>query len=156
MTAIVQRRPRHMMRSHFGWPVGRFLEDLFEGFEPEPGMPPLWHEHEHGFDFLPPIDVTENADAVVVTVDVPGMTREDLDVSIEDGILTLRGEKKEVERKEGEQWHRYERRYGRFERRLRLPDCINAEGTEAHCENGVLTLTVPKTEEGRERHIEIK
>ncbi len=105
---------------------------------------------------MPLIDMTETPEEVVLTVEVPGMTREDLEVTIDNGILTLRGEKREEERNEGEQWHRVERRYGHFERRLRLPDYVDPERTEAHYENGVLRLLLPKTEEGKERHIEIK
>ena len=159
MAAIVGRTPTEALRREFGWPFDRFLEDLFEGFEPEVGMPELWHEHEllEG-EFMPPIDMTETPDAVVLTVEVPGMTREDLQVSIENGILTLRGEKREEERREGEQWHRYERRYGRFERNLRLPEYVDPERVEARYENGILRLQVPKTEEGKSktRQIEIK
>lgn len=145
-------RPTELVRRGLGWPFYRFLEDLFEGFEPEPGMPQLWHEGE----FMPLIDMTEKPDEVVLTVEVPGMTKENLEVTIDNGILNLRGEKKEEERNEGEQWHRVERRYGRFERRMRLPDYVDPERCEAHYENGVLTLRIPKTEESRKRHIEIK
>jgi HSP20 family protein len=155
MAAIVRRTPgtpTGLMRRGFGWPFYRFLEDLFEGFEPEPGVPALWHEGE----FMPPIDMTETPEAVVLTVEVPGMAREDLEVSIDNGVLTLRGEKRTEEHNEGEQWHRYERQYGRFERRLRLPDYVDPDRCEAHYENGVLKLQLPKTEEGRERQIEIK
>jgi len=154
MAAIVTRttRPTELVRRGFGWPFYRFLEDLFEGFEPEPGVPDLWHEGE----FMPLIDMTETPEAVVLTVEVPGMTREDLEVTIDNGVLTLRGEKREEERDEGEQWHRFERRYGRFERCLRLPDYVDPERCEAHYENGVLRLQLPKTEEGKERHIEIR
>jgi HSP20 family protein len=157
MDAIVRRTPRELLRREFGWPFDRFLEDLFEGFEPEPGMPTLWHDH-HGLEieFMPPIDMTETPDAVVLTVEVPGITREDLQVSIENGILTLRGQKREEEREEGEQWHRFERRYGRFERHLRLPEYVDPERVEARYENGVLRLQLPKTKEGKERRIEIK
>ncbi len=148
MADMVRRRGAPLAR----WldvPFRRLFEDFLEG---EAGLPELWAEGR----FVPAIDVTEDEDQVKLTAEVPGMGKEDLDVSIDNGVLTLRGEKKEEETTEEKNYHRVERRYGHFERRIRLPQYVDAEGIEAEYADGVLKLTMPKTEAAKAKQIQIR
>ena len=102
------------------------------------------------------IDVIENDDAYVVKATVPGLTADDLDLTLEDNVLTLKGEIKADEAVENAQYHVRERRYGSFSRRVRFPVAVNSDNVEATYENGILTLSVPKVEEVKPRKIEVK
>lgn len=150
MADIVRRSPSSLS-SYFSRPFRRLFEDFFEDLEGETGLS-RWPERR----FVPAIDVVEEEDAVKLTAEVPGMTKEDLDVSIDNGVLTLSGEKKEEQSSEQAGYHRVERRYGTFERRIRLPEYVDAENIEATYEDGVLKLTMPKAEGARARSIQIK
>ncbi|MHC4480426.1 MAG: Hsp20/alpha crystallin family protein [Planctomycetota bacterium] len=152
MADLIHRGPRHLTR-RWGWPFNRFFDDLFEGFAEEPTrLPELWNERE----FVPAIDVGEDDEALTVTVEAPGMSRDDLEVTVLDGVLVLRGEKKEEETSEGTGYHRVERRYGHFERRIRLPQYVDSENVEASYRDGVLRLRLPKREAARARTIQIQ
>ncbi|MGH7545020.1 MAG: Hsp20/alpha crystallin family protein [Gemmatimonadota bacterium] len=89
---------------------------------------------------------------------LPGLTRDEIQLSVENGVLTITGEKRE-ERTEGKpegEVHLFERRYGRFERRWTLPTNVDADKIRARYENGVLVVTLPKTEEAKPRQIQIE
>ncbi|MEE8105368.1 MAG: Hsp20/alpha crystallin family protein [Planctomycetota bacterium] len=103
----------------------------------------------------PAIDVIENEDAILVRADLPGVDPKAVTISIEDGVLTLSGEKATVE-EERKDAFRLERRTGSFSRSVRLPDTVDADKTEASSEHGVLTVRVPKREETKPRKIEVK
>ncbi len=133
-------------------PFQRLFEEFFEDLEGETGLTQMRRTGR----FIPAVDVTEDENSVVLTAEVPGMEKEDLEVSIDNGVLTLRGEKKEEDVAEEAGYHRVERRFGQFERRLRLPDYVDTEKVDASYENGVLKLTLSKTETARARSIEIK
>ncbi|HEY1409041.1 MAG TPA: Hsp20/alpha crystallin family protein [Promineifilum sp.] len=102
------------------------------------------------------LDVTEKGEAFTVKASLPGINPEDLNVTLEDNVLTVQGKMKEDETAEEETFHIRERRYGSFSRSLRFPVPVNANGIVASFENGVLTLTVPKAEEVKPKRIEIK
>jgi len=102
------------------------------------------------------LDVYETDDALVVTTSTPGVKTEDLDISITGDILTIRGETKREEEVKRENYHRQERRYGAFSRSVTLPVPVDADKAEAKCQNGVLTLTIPKAEEARPKIIKVK
>lgn len=103
----------------------------------------------------PPVDVEENADALVLTAELPGMQHEDIDIELEDGVLTIQGEKKEEQKEEGTQGLLYERRWGSFTRKFTLPRAVDAGNITASYENGILTVSIPKAEEAKGRKIEI-
>jgi HSP20 family protein len=103
----------------------------------------------------PAVDVEENDDAYVVYAELPGVTAEDLQVSFDDGVLTVHGERKFYEEKKTETFRRVERRYGTFHRSLRLPGPVNSEKVEAAFKDGLLTVTVPKAEAAKPHRIEI-
>ena len=107
--------------------------------------------------WLPAVDVEESADELLLTAELPGMREENVNVDIENNILTIRGEKRE-EREEGDEGSRYhvsERRYGSFQRRFTLPRSIEADAIRAEFDSGVLTVRLPKAPEAKSRTIEI-
>ena len=148
----LQRRQQGLARWS-DWPFHRLFEDLYQGVEDEAvRLPQLWGEGH----FVPAVDVSEDEDHVILTAEVPGMGREDLDVSVDNGVLTIRGEKKEETKSEKAGYHRIERRYGQFERRVRLPDYVDVEKIQATYKDGVLTLEMPKAEAAKAHSIQIK
>lgn len=106
-------------------------------------------------DWRPAADVRETDEAFVVEAELPGMKRDDVSVTFEDGTLTLSGERKYEEETNGSNLRRVERSYGSFSRSFRLPREIDAESVKASFADGVLTITVPKTETAKPRTIEI-
>jgi HSP20 family protein len=104
----------------------------------------------------PAVDVTESAEDYTVTVELPGMTRDDIEVTVEDGRLNIRGEKKSEKKEEEKNYLRVERSYGSFSRSIPLPTTVQEEAVEATFKDGVLRVKLPKTEEARGRKIEIK
>jgi HSP20 family protein len=103
--------------------------------------------------FFPPVDVTVGERDLVVTMDVPGLTSDDLELQLADGFLSVRGERRRPEVPAGTRWGRRERPVGRFERRIKLPDGVDADLITATVDNGVLSLIVPKPERPRPRTI---
>lgn len=107
-------------------------------------------------DWVPSVDVKEEAERFVIHADVPGVDPKDIEVSMEDGVLTLAGERKSEKREEGEGWTRVERRSGRFLRRFTLPETADAEGISAQGQNGVLEIVIPKLAKAAPRKITVK
>jgi HSP20 family protein len=103
----------------------------------------------------PPVDVEENGEELVLTAELPGMKHENIDIELEDGVLTIQGEKKEEQKDEGTQGLLYERRWGSFTRKFTLPRAVDANKITANYENGILTIRIPKAEEAKGRKIEI-
>ncbi len=104
----------------------------------------------------PETDVVESEKEIRVISEMPGLTRDNIEIDVENNVLTIRGEKRE-QRTEGEQgrWHLAERRYGTFSRSFVLPRDVDAENIQASFQDGVLTVSVPKSEKARRRRIEI-
>ena len=101
------------------------------------------------------LDVIENGDNFVVKAAAPGVDPKDVEISVEDDILSIKGEFEKKEETNEENYLRRELRYGSFQRTLRLPPTVDAEHAEAHFENGLLKLTLPKKAEARARSIKI-
>jgi HSP20 family protein len=102
------------------------------------------------------VDVAENEEGFVVKASVPGINPDDVEITFEDNVLTIKGEITEEEEKEEENYHIRERRSGSFGRCIRFPVEVNAEAVEATYTNGVLTLNIPKVEEVKPKRIEVK
>ena len=104
----------------------------------------------------PETDVVETEREIRVMVEMPGLKRDNIDIDIENNVLTIRGEKRE-ERQEGEEgkYHIAERRYGTFTRSFVLPRDVDSEDIQARFEDGVLNVTIPKSERARRRRIEV-
>ena len=107
--------------------------------------------------WVPPMDVEDDEDLIRVSFEIPGVNRDDVTVTVENGVLTVAGEKR-LERTSGDEKsgpYSVERRYGRFERSLSLPQSVDTDKVSAQYENGVLTLELPKSSESRKRKIAI-
>ena len=105
--------------------------------------------------WVPPVDIQETADAYRLQAELPGLTREDIQITLENNVLRLSGERKFERDVKKENFHRVERTYGTFSRAFALPQQVNAEGVQAGFENGVLTILVPKAEQAKPRKISI-
>lgn len=112
-------------------------------------------ESVFGESWAPAVDLKENKTNYVVKTDLPGVDPKDIDVTLENGVLTVRGERKEEHREEGENFHRVERFSGSFARQFSLPDVAD-DGVEAQMKDGVLEIHIPKSEKAVARKIEIK
>ena len=104
----------------------------------------------------PSVDIFENKDQVVIEAELPGLKPEDVEISIENNLLTIHGERKFEKKDENDNFHRVERSYGAFTRSFTLPPTVTSENAQAEFENGVLRLTLAKREEAKPRRIEIK
>ncbi len=116
-----------------------------------------WDTPEPTGAWIPAVNVEETADELLLTAELPGLREEDVNVNIENNILTIRGEKLEAreEGDEGQRDHVWERRYGSFQRAFTLPRSVQADAIEATFDTGVLTVRMPKAPEAKSRTIEI-
>ncbi len=105
--------------------------------------------------WTPSVDIFENKDQLVLEAELPGMNREDFELTIENSVLTLRGERRFEKTSEADNYHRVERSYGSFSRSFTLPQTVSSEGATAEYKNGVLRVTLHKREEVKARRIEI-
>lgn len=105
--------------------------------------------------FVPELNVYETDKAFEITVELPGMNKDDIDISMDDRVLTISGERKAHHEDNGRRFHRVESRFGSFSRSLPLPNIVDQENIEATYENGVLAITVPKLKEKAGRKIEV-
>ena len=105
--------------------------------------------------FRPPLDLREDEGNFYAQLELPGMKKEDVKISLEDNILTVRGEKKKKDLLDKEEFRRVERNYGVFERGIRLPQEIQEDAIHAEMDNGILKISIPKTEKVEPRQIVI-
>jgi len=106
--------------------------------------------------WTPSVDIYENKDQIVLEAELPGMSREEFEVTVENNVLTLRGERRFEKRDESDNYHRVERAYGTFTRSFTLPQTVSPEQAIAEYKNGVLRVTLAKRQEIKARRIEIK
>jgi len=106
--------------------------------------------------FTPSLNVSETDNAFEVSAELPGLKPEEVNVELKDGNLWVSGKKEEEKEEKGKSFHRIERRHGEFRRMIQLPGTVDEEKVEAKFENGVLTVTVPKTEEVKPKRIPVK
>jgi HSP20 family protein len=133
------------------------MDRMFARFEHGwPRWPALFHRD--GAITVPELDVHENTNAIVVEAELPGVDEKDMSVTLANGMLTIKGEKKHEKEEKGENYYLAERSFGSFERSIRLPDTIDDTKVEAKFEKGVLKVTAAKKPEAvkAERKIEIK
>jgi HSP20 family protein len=106
-------------------------------------------------EWLPSVDIAETKDDLIVKAEVPGMTKEDISISLSDNVLTLRGEKKKEKEEKGKTFYRTERCYGSFVRSFTLPAPVLANKVKAVYKDGVLEITLPKSEQVKAKEIPI-
>jgi len=108
-------------------------------------------------DWAPSVDIEEESDKYLVKADLPGVDKKDIEVKMENGVLSIRGEKQtETETGKGTKRHRSERFHGSFARSFTLPDAVKADEVDATYKDGVLSLTIPKEEQAKPKSIDIK
>lgn len=128
--------------------INRMFNEMFRSDWGEDSAlaPSLWS---------PATDITERDNAYVVKVELPGVTKRDVKVSLRGNILTVRGDKKQENESEGANYRRVERSYGSFERSFTLPASASSDRVEASFVDGILTITVPKAEEAQAKQIDV-
>ena len=134
--------------------------DPFDVFSPFFAIPRNLNEWlqgpEQGRMIAPAMDVTETDDALTVTAELPGLSKADVKITMEHGVLTLSGEKRVEKEEKKKDYHLVERRYGAFHRSVTLPVGVDTSKATATFQDGVLVVTLPKAEAAKPRQLEIK
>ena len=139
-----QRETNDLSRLH------RDVDDLFHGFFDS------WDWPLKGISRWPILDIAENNNSFIVKAEIPGCKAEDIDISVHGNTLTISGEKKQEEEKKEKGYYHVERSYGSFRRNLNMTTEIATDKIEAICENGILTITLPKSEETKPVKVKVK
>jgi HSP20 family protein len=127
------------------------MDRLFDRF-----LDVKWDEWPALGEWAPSMDISETKDSLVAKVEVPGMEQKDIQISLQENLLTIKGEKKQEKEEKDERYHRVERSYGSFMRSIRLPVAVDASKVTATFKNGLLTVTLPKTPASKGTMIPIK
>ena len=127
------------------------MDRLFDRF-----FEPKWEEAAALGDWAPNLDLSETKDAFVVKAEVPGMEPGDIQVALQENLLTIKGEKKQEKVEKDERYHRVERTYGTFTRTMRLPVTVDGSKVDAKFKNGLLTVTLPKAPSAKGTAIPVK
>jgi HSP20 family protein len=146
--AVERWRPMGFARSPFR-ELAREMEETFGRFFP------AWSE-ERGSTWMPAVDMVDEKDELVVKADLPGFDQKDIEVTVQDGTLTVRGQRKEEKEEKRENYYFAERSHGAFVRSLPLPKGVDAERVKATFKKGVLEVHFPKAKEAKGKMIEVK
>jgi HSP20 family protein len=115
-----------------------------------------WLNNRTDSKWMPAVDIEEDDNGFKFLIELPGIEKDDVKISLHDDILTIKGEKKYEKKDEGKNYHCYERRYGTFERSFRLNSAVITDKIDANFKNGVLTIEMPKAEIAKPKEIEVK
>lgn len=129
--------------------INRMFDRLFRGDVAEEGA-------LEAASWCPAVDVAELEDRYEVKLELPGVAKEDVKISLQENQITIRGEKKQEKEARGKNYHRVERSYGSFQRTFTLPAHVKADRVEASFKDGLLTVALPKAEESRPKQIDVK
>jgi HSP20 family protein len=144
-----------MMRALMPWTgmagMKQEMDRLFDRF-----FETKWDEFSALGEWAPSMDISETKDSLVAKVEVPGMEEKDIQVALQENLLTIKGEKKHEKEEKDEHYHRVERSYGAFTRSVRLPVAVDASKVTAKFKNGLLTVTLPKTPAAKGTTIPVK
>ncbi len=152
MTRHLTRRPNRLA---YREPFFRNMDRLFDEFV-RPTMTFDWEREDLGERaWMPSVDIAETETEYQLLAELPGLTKTDVDITVENGVLTLKGERSFEEKKEGKNFHRIERAYGAFSRAFVLPTEVDGEHVKATFQDGLLSIVVPKAERAKPRKIEI-
>lgn len=153
--SLVRWNPAHELDR---WPsdfvsVQRDINRLFDNFL-RSGSPA--EETMATSYFAPAVDIAEQENEYIVNVELPGVAKGDVKISVESNILTIKGEKKQEKEEKNKNFHRVERSYGSFQRSFTLPSTVKNDKIDAVFNSGILTVTMPKSEEAKPKQIEVK
>ncbi len=140
------------MRFPVSWDMDKWFEDFFR--RPFPSAMPRFSIEE--VEFSPAIDIYEEENDVVLKAELPGMKKEDIDISLTDDTITISGEKRAEHKTERKNFYRYESSYGSFCRTMSLPSDIRQDKVKAEFKDGVLEVRMPKTEDAKKKQVKIK
>ena len=147
MTHLTTRRPmRNLFNLHNE--MGRIFGDAF-------GSQEGGTDTEETY-WIPTVDISETENGYEIRAELPGVSEDDVNVSVTDNLLTVKGEKRQEKETQGKNYHRVERRYGSFQRSFTLPRHIDSSGINAEFKDGILTLGIPKAEVAKPTEISIK
>jgi HSP20 family protein len=127
--------------------MNKMFDNFFRGGD-EPGL--------LSSNWIPAVDVAEEDNEYVVKIELPGVNKDDVKITLESNILTIRGEKKAEKETKEKNYHRMERSYGSFQRSFTLPTSVKNDKIDAEYNNGILSITLPKAEEAKPKQIEVK
>lgn len=148
MTSLIRWSPRpDVLRTH----MSRLFDDAFNDFL----APVAGREDTRAGAWMPAVDIRETADSLVFHAELPGMTKDQVELTLENNILTLKGERQFERDEERESYHRIERGYGTFNRTFALPANVKTDDVKASFDNGVLTIELPKIDEAKPRRVQI-
>ncbi|CBH25092.1 HSP20 family protein [Salinibacter ruber] len=145
MTQLTRRTPNRTVRD-----LQREVDSIFDRFFGRGG------DDDTSTVWAPRTDLSETDDAFRIRLDVPGMTKDDIAINLQNNTLTVSGERSSERQKDSEEYVRVERAFGNFHRTFTLPDAVDPDRVEATYDEGVLTINVPKTEKSTRRQIEIQ
>ena len=137
------------------WEPFREMDELLKGFSPFLGRMPVLRPAEGVEEFMPLADIVEREKEYLVKVDLPDVRKEDVKVLFDDGVLTIKGERKVEKEEKGDKVHRTERFYGMFERSFVLPEDVDVKAIRAESKDGVLTIHLPRTTVEKARPVAI-
>ena len=139
---LFSREPFHALREEMDDLIGRFSAD--------------WGGDWFAREFSPSLDLSEADDSLQVRMDVPGVKPEQIEIEVTGNSLRISGERKEEREEKGKSYHRIERRSGSFARVVSLPCAVKEDQIKAECHDGILTVTLPKTEKARTHKVKVK
>jgi len=129
----------------------REMDRLWENFFGERPLPKIWER-----EWAPSLEMSETKDNFVVKAEVPGIDAKDIDISLTGDVLTIKGEKRQEKEEKEEDYHLVERSYGSFSRSVRLPAEVESDRIKASYKNGILNITLPKSEKVKAKEVKIK
>lgn len=139
------------------WDTWREMEDLVDRYMKSFGsLRPATHEPMAAGDWSPRVDISETEGEFVVKAEIPEVKKEDLHVTVDNGVITLKGERKQEKEEKGKKFHRIERYYGSFCRSFTLPENVDESKVTAAFKDGVLTVELPKSGESKPKAIEVQ
>jgi len=142
------------------WNPFREMEDihnrLFSLWNQTSSRPANSSESPTLSEWIPPVDISEDDNGYIIKAELPEIKKEDVKVTVENGLLTISGERKVEKEEKGKRYHRMERAYGSFVRSFRLPEDADNSKVSAQYKDGVLTLTVARSESARPKQIQVK
>ena len=139
------------------WDPWQEIEDMFDRYSRAVGMPRGGNQElATTSDWAPRVDIAETDKEFVIKAEIPEVKKEDVKVTVDNGVLTIRGERKQEKEEKGKKFHRVERRYGSFARSFTLPGNVDTTNIKASFKDGMLNLQIQKTEEVKSKAIHVK
>lgn len=140
------------------WDPWHEIEDMFDRYTRAMGMRRTGGRSEIAAvaDWSPQVDIMEGPNEFTIKAEIPEVNKDDVKITIDNGVVTIQGERKQEKEEKDKKFHRIERFYGSFSRSFSLPDNVNASAAKATFKDGVLTLQIPKTAETKPKGIEVK